>query len=487
MDEKYPVSTLSTHIEIGEKALAECYPQIVEHNTDQTRHEVPRIIFRACLPPRLKDGEIFNFAVNDYTGLTVDDAKARLEATEFMPGSLNYVYVGKYKTLKTPVKTVLTRNGFAPNDIVNTFFEGRIERQEYKDDGDFMQIFFNEEKKIAIIVGSVTSDYFWNCCAALCPRIIPWYFGVKSDFSHTGGEHPFNEDERALARSVDIGDEAFTAAATKIYEKTDVAERVQAVKFKNAFKGVRGTLLKQCIRNLDSYNNEYRNLANRLSEYTQKIRDEYIRKQSLEVEDDDDGSSLMRIFVGRPSLAIRNWQGNDLIFTAVANLTSFADPSLEIERHGNLYSGLDDRSITFDDAKALMTSVFIERGVKIPVYSNFQLSLEHAKISVLGERHSMVATPAPKFMGYAPQPHHYYYECFGTNDQVTNDCLCKGDYAGAVSQAIGSVPYLVFSDSCVVEKYAISQLWNKAATPYLLPDGRKVNYVDAIKWLKEES
>jgi len=488
MDERYPVAELSTHIEIGELALAECYPNIVEHGTEQDKHEVPRIVFRACLPPRLKDGEIFNFTSINFANETVDGTKGKVEALELTPGSLYYIYVGQYKTLKTPLKAIFTKRGFVPNDIVNKFFDGRIEKQEYKNEGDFIQTYYNEKDKISVVVGSIVGEYFWNVCAAVCPRIIPWYFNVKPDF--TFENHPLNELERELVRAIDIGDNEFVAAAQKIYEGTDVAEKVQSIKFKNAYKSVKGKLLRNATSELDNLNRQYRDTVAKLEDYAARIRDSYLRKRSLEVDEDGDGSELAVLFTGRPSIAIRTWQGNDLIFTATANLTAFKDPTHDIDDiRRRIYCAYRDKEkeITEKEAIKLMESVFIEREIKVPVYSNFRLSLERGTLSVISKDEPGLCEPAPKFAGYAPQPHHYYYRCLGTNESRMTECMSVGNYVGAVSQAIGSCPYLVFTDDCVVERYSKEQLWNKQQCPYLLPDGRKVNYIDAVAWLRENS
>lgn len=488
MDDKYPVSVLSSHIEIGELALAECYPNIIEHGTEQNKHEVPRIVFRTCLPPRLKDGEVFNFASVNFTEETVDRTKEKIEALNLIPNSLYYIYVGQFKTLKTPLKTIFTKRGFVPNDIVNKFFDGRIEKQEYKNEGDFIQSYYNEENKIAVVVGSMTGEYFWNVCAAVCPRIIPWYFNVTPDFKLEN--HPLTEAERELVRAIDIGDEAFVAAAQKIYETTDVSSKIQAVKFKNAYRSVRGKLIRNAASELDSLNRQYRETVAKLEDYSARIRDSYIRKCSLESDEDGDGSEIAMLFTGRPTIAIHSWQGNDLVFTAVANLTAYQNAETSVNNiNRGIYRGYreETKEITDKEAIQLMTSVFVEREIKIPVYSNFRLSLEGGTLKTLGENQRELSNPAPKFAGYAPQPHHYYYTCLGTNEARMSECLAAGNYVGAISQAIGSCPYLVFSDECVVEKYSRKILWNKGETPYLLPDGRKVNYIDAVAWLKENN
>lgn len=479
MDEKYPVSVLSSHPEIGDLSLADCYPQIVEHGTEQNKHEVPRIVFRACLPPRLKDGEIFNFVSVNMTNETVDGAKEKLKTMAFMPDSLYYIYVGQYKTLKTPVKTIFSDCGFVPNDIVNKFFDGRIEKQEYKNEGDFIQSYYNEEKKIAVVVGSIISEYFWNVCAAVCPRIIPWYFNVTPDF--TLDKHPLTEDERELVRAIDIGDTAFIAATQKIYDKTDVAEKVQATKFRNMYRGVREKLIKNCNDTILQLNREFESLEKQIQERAYKIRDAVMQKQALESGKDDDGSALTKLF-SRPNIAVKEWQGDDLLFTAVSDHVVPFDMDCAEEYFADLenaiYSGCHD--LKREEARKLLVATFIDAEIRFPVYTNFKLSLKNTKLEVV--QHS---TPAPKFSAYVPHPHHEYYNCTGNNMTRAANYLKEGNYAGAVNQAIGSVGTITLDDSWVMGDFGSKLLWKKNETPFLLPDGKKVNFIDAYKWLKE--
>lgn len=479
MAEKYPVAVLSIHPEIGDLSIADCYPQIVEHGTEQNKHEVPRIVFRACLPPRLKDGEKFNFVSVSYVNETVDNTKTKIDEMAFMPDSLYYIYVGQHKTLKTPVKTLLTKKGFKPNDIVNTFFDGRIEKQEYKNEGDFMQVFSDEEKRIAVVVGSIVGEYFWNVCAAVCPRIIPWYFGVKSDFKLDN--HPLNEDEKALVRSVDIGDNEFVDAAQKIYDKTDVASQVQAIKFRNMYRGVREKLINNCNNTILQLNREFESLEKQIQERAYKIRDAVMQKQALESGKDDDGSALTKLF-SRPNIAVKEWQGDDLLFTAVSDHVVPFDMDYAEEYFADLesaiYSGCHD--LKREEARKLLVATFIDMEIRFPVYTNFKLSLKNTKLEVV--QHS---TPAPKFNTYVPHPHHEYYACTGNNMTRAANYLKEGNYAGAVNQAIGSVGTITLDDNWVMGDFGSKLLWKKNETPFLLPDGKKVNFIDAYKWLKE--
>lgn len=477
--DKYPVSALATHIEIGDLSLADCYPQIVEHGTEQNKHEVPRIVFRACLPPRLKDGEIFNFVSVDYVNETVDNAKDKLKEIDIMSDALYYIYVGKYKTLKTPVKTILTSRGFVPNDIVNTFFESKIAKQEYKDEGDFIQTYYNEETKTAIVIGSETSDYFWNVCAAVHPRIIPWYYNVKADFKMD--EHPLNEDERALVRAVDVGDNEFIAAAQKIYDSTDVAEKVQAIKFRNMYRGVRTKLIANCDSTIQSSNNEFSCLERQIQEVACKIRDAVMQKAALEAGEDEDGAVLSKLF-SRSNLAVKEWRGNELIFTAGANVVAFEGEKTEtiIASKGcAIYSSMSGCGLTWEQAHELLKAVLVDREIFIPVYSNFKLSLENTSITVV--QHN---PPAPKFVNHIPHPHHEYYECTGTNLSRAASQLRDGNYVGAVNQVAGCVGTITLEDGAVMSRFAEKMLWKKSETPFMLPDGKKVNCVDAVKWLE---
>lgn len=478
MDEKYPISILSTHPEIGDLSLADCYPQVIEHGTEQNKHEVPRIVFRSCLPPRLKDGEIFNFASVNFTNETVDNTKDKMREMELMPNSLYYIYVGQYKTLKTPVKTIFTERGFTPNDIVNKFFDGRIEKQEYKNDGDFIQSYYNEENKIAVVVGSIVSEYFWNVCAAVCPRIIPWYFNVTPDFKLEN--HPLTEEERELVRAIDIGDEAFIAAAQKIYEKTDIPGRVQAIKFRNMYRGVREKLIKRHKDNISTWNGQFASLERQIQELADKIREASMLRTALEAGTDDDGSELARLFT-RPNLAIKEWQGNNLIFSISSMIAPYNTDSAETDLenpHHDIYYNRDNTKLNAEEARDLLKAVFIDRIIKIPVYSNFKLSIENNRVEVIQHQE-----PAPKFIGYTAHPHHEYYGCTGSNIGQAAKCLAEGNYPGVIAQLIGSVATLTFSDSTVMSDFGRKILWSKSKKPFLLPDGTKVNCEKAYEWL----
>lgn len=480
----YPVYTLSTHIEIGDKTLSECYPQIVEDGTEQNRHEVPRIVFRACLPSRLKDNEKFNFRILDDTKWNIDEVKQSLSEIDFRPGSLYFIYVGKYKTLKTPVKTALVKRGFTPNDIVNAFLEKNISCSDHNSDGEFLQCFYDESKKVAVVVGSVTSDYYWNICAGICPRIIPWYFGVKADCGKFEN-HPLTADEQELVKAINIGESEFIAAAQKIYEQTDIATKVQDMRFKSMFSGIRKKLIDRHKSNIRNWNLSFKSFENQMQDLAVKIRDASLACSALENSGEDSSVSSFSALFSRPNIAIKTWAGNDLIFSIASMVSPFnldtAEESLDNMEH-EIYNCSEDSGLEFGECRDLMHAVFVDRKIKLPVYSNFRLSLEHNSISVIQHE-----GPATKFSGYTPHPHHEYYGCTGSNIGTALRSMADGNYVDAIAQLVGSVATITFTDYTVMNDFARKALWNTTKTPFLLPDGTMANCLDACKWLKENN
>ena len=101
MDYIFPVGTLSAHQEIGSvKYSNELYPYIVEKNTNEINHEVPRIFYRILFEHRLGEGEKFALEYIDYSSLTVDEVKSKLKTCVFAPNGVTFVHLPSYKTLK---------------------------------------------------------------------------------------------------------------------------------------------------------------------------------------------------------------------------------------------------------------------------------------------------------------------------------------------------------------------------------------------------
>ena len=235
MDYSLPVGTLSTHQEIGSiKYTDELYPYVVEKNTHEINHEVPRIFYRVLFEHRLDDGEKLTFEYLDYGSKTVDEIKSELKSHEFASSGVTFIHCPPYKTLKTPIKTTFSSIKYEPNDLINKFIASKPEAFASGNDNSFMYVFACPEKKSAVVIGTQSAGaYPWNVAAALSSKFMPWYFEDK----------PLTDDEKNLIFAIDQNPEAFIAAAQVLYNKSTAKSKIESLHLKEMFYNAKSAMI----------------------------------------------------------------------------------------------------------------------------------------------------------------------------------------------------------------------------------------------------
>ena len=131
-----------------------------------------------------------------------------------------------------------------------------------------------------------------------------------------------------------------------------------------------------------------------------------------------------------------------------------------------------------------MTAIFIDQSLHIKFCAAYTISLGEGVRALRGYHYGIA------YNDCMPNPHTDRYECLGTYLGEINDCLGRNDTIGAIEQCIASCKSLNFGDSTVMEVF-MSRLYNPDDEYDYdkcieLPDGRTVDIVQAIAWMKEQ-
>lgn len=478
MDYIFPVGILSAHQEIGSvKYSNELYPYIVEKNTNEINHEVPRIFYRVLFEHRLGEGEKFAFEYIDYSSLTVDEVKSKLKTCVFAPNGVTFVHLPSYKTLKPSIKPALSSAKYEPNELINKFIASKPDAFTNGNDNEFMFAFSCPEKKSAVIIGTPASGtYPWNVAAALSSKLMPWYFEDK----------PLTEDEKNLIFSIDKNAEAFIDAAQVIYDKSEAKAVVESLRLKEMFNSAKQGLIDRFNSTIDVYTRKMEDCEATFSECARQIRDASMQKDALVNSNEDCPAAICDLLLKNPHIKIIRWSDNNPIFEVGGyNLQVSYPDALEANLDKPTYGVYKSSPIglPFQAKKRLVEAVFLDHEISIPVCSTFIFSMTNNYIRTTGMEspHEPVV-----FKNSVYNPHHHYYNCLGNNSPKIAEYLAKGDYVNAIIQTQGCVPFWNVGDEAVTGRFTINEFWNKGRKIFRLPDGTMANYEDAIKWLLTE-
>ena len=136
--------------------------------------------------------------------------------------------------------------------------------------------------------------------------------------------------------------------------------------------------------------------------------------------------------------------GNDISITVTQPLLFWEDEDFEDNKDGITF-----RSLSADQRK-LLCDIFENRTIELLIEQQFSMNIDTAKIRSCRDYVS-------EGLGI-PNPHHYYFDCWGDNGYHINKALASGDLVTALNQAIAATASFALSDGSVWSKFIESEL-----------------------------
>ena len=315
--------------------------------------------------------------------------------------------------------------------------------------------------------------------------MMPWYFdpteGVtKSEMAliealKDGDAAAYINILKEIADDFDFR-EAYIKSSLSEIEKRSWAQRLERVEHK----------IHQVEKDITGYNDSIRHL---LASRNELLIDQIGIKTKMKEENAE--SELIDYFLCNKKIELANVAGDEITFVVKDYVTYFDEDMVESVLD-NEYSYVYDPGCDSDvseivapeDMKKLMTAIFIDQSLHIKFCAAYTISLGEGVRALRGYHYGVA------YNDCMPNPHTDRYECLGTYLGEINDCLSRNDTIGAIEQCVASCKSLNFGDSTVMEVF-MSRLYNPDDEYNYdkcieLPDGRTVNIVQAIAWMKEQ-
>ena len=347
----------------------------------------------------------------------------------------------------------------------------------------YSMCFVNPKKKqVVIFVDSLnTRKMHYLQCAIFA--FLPWYFDPKAGVS---------QDEMELIQSLrEKTPESYERCMAKIASKYDF----RSVRIRSLLSGFETRFdkmeLDRVSRTIMDLNRSMDDLSRKFAEKLRQKNEADIRYMGIQqkIENSTDESEIMEYFLCNKKLIIEDVDDSALSFVCSDYLTYFDEDMAKrfIENERSYLYRPDGRDMSHivskEDMKKLATAIFIDQTLKMKLCAAYLLELNGR---VRGIRSHSYPTECNVCM---PNPHIDRYDCLGNYERAINECLRNNDYVGAVEQCIASCKSLNFADSIVMGVF-VNRLYGRDGYSnnkcIELPDGRCVNAVDAVAWMKEQ-
>ena len=340
--------------------------------------------------------------------------------------------------------------------------------------GIILRIFSSEEGKSTVVFTNVDDYSSWHYLVCLFNVFCPWYIKDRT------------EAESKFIKILSKEDSGMSVICKAMNDMVAATVDVASAKKRYYLYGYEGKL-----RNVqrEAYARGMKEARRKIKELTAELKGWYrlYEEQSLLVAAIDNNNvesknELMDYFLSNKNVSIESGDKDGNITYVVTGYMTLFDPEIAREYINNRMSIFYTQSahvgLAENDAEELMTGIFIDSSIKVRMCSAWKLSFGGGVLPIEFYKYDH------KCNNYLPNTHLNRYGCMGSWQQALEKSCDKCDYIYAVDTTCAESGNLNLSDTVVLRAF-LEELLCVDTVVLELPDGRVVNYIDAIKWIKE--
>ncbi len=341
--------------------------------------------------------------------------------------------------------------------------------------GIILRIFSSEERKSTVVFTNVDNYSSWHYLVCLFNVFCPWYIKDRT------------EAESKFIKILSKEDSGMSVICKAMNDMVAAAVDVASAKKRYYLYGYEGKL-----RNVqrERYAKQMESARSQINKLMSDLRDQYREYEdwSLLVAAIDNSNveiknELMDYFLSNKNVSVESGDKDGNIVYVVTGYMTLFDPEIAREYINNWSSVFYTRSsyagLTESDTKKLMTGIFIDSNIKVRMCSAWRLSFGGGVLPIEAYGYGC------EYDSYLPNTHLDKYGCMGGWQQALEKSCDKCDYVYAVDTTCAESGNLNLSDTVVLGSF-LEELLREGTVVLELPDGRVVNYIDAIKWIEED-
>lgn len=442
-------------------------------------------ILRALLDPRIPEGERLRFVVETETrnadffaSKSARDAFSEVFESPYINGGHTfYLHVmnGRHEANEATINFVEEsflplHEGWQRLENVTSLFAG----------SNFKVICYINPgiKSTAVFASDVTiKKYHLLQCAIL--GMIPWYFDPSQNVTDV--------ERKLIYSTLSDKEESYNQylECIDIISKKYDFESVRLDRLLNGFEHKFDEIeIAKAKRDADSRNNRIAELNHDITELIKELSSINARILGLELRmnEEADEFTILDYFKSHKNMYLESISGSKLYFAVRGNLSYFDEGMYKrMMNNDNCYAyRYLDRDISKEQARKLFDAIFVDQSIKLKVCAAYCLDVS-GSINALS-----VHTYTGDFEQCYPNPHIQNHACLGNYRTTLNEYLRNGNFIMCLEQCVASCVSLNFGDPTVMSEFFRELCGRKSGKYYELPDGKRVNILEAIKWLESQ-
>ena len=372
-------------------------------------------------------------------------------------------------------------------------FESLVEQLRHSADSfelyEPLTVFFKQHKVHArvYISESLHSSFIfihklslsrYHLIQSVIPVLLPWFFKNK----------PVTDEERELLHALtETSSAKYREWMQNYIDKQDFRSEFIKENLADFEKQVTKEQRERLVNDITSIENHIASLQEDITSYMRQ-RESYIYTLAGFDEKhsgDSTDSEIMDYFLTNKGLNLVSVSGTDIRFEVLTLLDAF-DADLYENYQENERSVINDphtyefgpwATYSVEDCRLLLDALFATQELKVQMRAAFRVSFDEGRVRSRQEFTDYALTRG------VPNPHFYYYNCFGNNQADLVNAVRSRDYVGTVAVCQSSVGNLNLSETMNLKNF-IRDLFLSTDKVIQLPTKEMITVSDAIIWLK---
>lgn len=336
--------------------------------------------------------------------------------------------------------------------------------------------FVNKEERKTIVFVNDMKRYKFRFLSITISRLFPWFFERE----------PLTDWEKDFLKSFQEKDAtrflSFVEEASALYDFETMRVKRLLTGFENASNEKLLMAEKSKLRQEDDI---IKGIKQRFEIALNDRKNIIIRIAGLEeiISENEGKSEILDYFLSNKELTLIDVDDETIYFVTQTRM-EYWDEDYAETIIDNDKSYLYKTDVPKDDVRLLMQHIFIDRDVKMRMCAAYKFSTGHVRgLSGYSFKDHNVG------LTYFPNPHINRFECLGSYDSAIVEYLERGDYIGALAQAVASCRSLNLQDSPVMNEFVDRLIgekisWNRVCLE--MPNGDILDPFECIERLKKE-
>ena len=374
--------------------------------------------------------------------------------------------------------------GFKPIQAQAKFIKEQVDKESL-----FLR---NEEIQQTVVWFCGLNIRYLHLLESFIPALLPWYFREKPVVDPKNGTIEDQEAVDLLMACSNPNASKFETAVGALYSRYDFREAIIKAKLQGFENRFHEAELQNVRRTIEQIRSSMEDLRRRISDYYIELDSKTTTEAGLIEKikrQEEGGSEVMDLFLTYKNVHLVSVEDTNITFVVDTMINNF-DPEVferTIENENAFWFRTESgrhysRAWSDEQIKKFLKAVFEDEILKIKVCAAYSLDFARGRFRGISGFNF-----GPEVADHMPNQHIQQYSCLGSgHEQQLYEAMERRDYTGAINVCIASCGNMSMQEVPTGEHHMKYLLGDHPGRCVILPDGRNVTPIDAMKWLEAQ-